>query len=134
MFYNIWSSYLILHMNISIVASILLACIPSSIYLIYYPTNASLRGITLYIGLTSVTFNAGAFINSSMHFLFIGPFHDSWQNESKDMFEMGIIKPSNSVFNVPVVLVKKKYGTNRFCMDFGKLNNSPIQPRTNGNR
>ena len=35
---------------------------------------------------------------------------------------MEIMEPSTSDFNTPVVLVKKKEGTHRFCIDFKKLN------------
>lgn len=40
-----------------------------------------------------------------------------------DMLDRGVVESSKSPWSSPIVLVKKKDGTTRFCVDFRKVNN-----------
>ena len=44
------------------------------------------------------------------------------RNEVDSMLEMGVVRPSTSLYASPIVMVKKKDGSNRVCVDFGKSN------------
>ena len=44
------------------------------------------------------------------------------RNEVFTMLEMGVVRPSTSLYASPIVMVKKKDGSNRVCVDFRKLN------------
>ena len=46
------------------------------------------------------------------------------QNEVDIMLEMGVVRPSTSPHTSPIIMVKKKDGSYRVCVDFRKLNKS----------
>ena len=47
---------------------------------------------------------------------------ESLKRDIRDMEKMGVIRESKSPYSSPVVIVRKKDGTNRVCVDFHKLN------------
>ncbi|GFR89592.1 YG31B [Elysia marginata] len=53
------------------------------------------------------------------------------KEEIKRLLELGVIEPSVSPFSSPIVLVKKKDGSLRFCIDFRKLNAITVLDATN---
>ena len=44
------------------------------------------------------------------------------ESEIDKMIELGMIQPLISPYSSPIVLVPKKDGSVRFCIDFNKLN------------
>ena len=44
------------------------------------------------------------------------------RNEVDSMLEMGVVRPSTSPYASPIVMVEKKDGSNKVCVDFRKLN------------
>ena len=51
---------------------------------------------------------------------------DSVEADVKAMLDLGIIRPSDSPYASPIVVVRKRDNTNRICIDFRKLNKLTI--------
>ena len=57
------------------------------------------------------------------------PFHHQAEvdRQVKDMLNRGIIEPSKSPWSAPIVLVTKKDGSKRFCVDYRRLNSVTVK-------
>ncbi|XP_060605940.1 uncharacterized protein K02A2.6-like [Ruditapes philippinarum] len=56
------------------------------------------------------------------------PFHSQQivKEEVDKMLELGVIEPSNAPFSSPIVLIRKKDNTIRFCIDFRQINKCTV--------
>ena len=48
------------------------------------------------------------------------------KEEVEGMWQQGFIEPSESPYSSPIVIIKKKDGSNRFCIDMRALNNITV--------
>ncbi|MCI70311.1 hypothetical protein A2U01_0091574, partial [Trifolium medium] len=51
------------------------------------------------------------------------------KSQIEDLLGKGFIRPSASPWGAPVLLVKKKDGKSRLCVDYRKLNKATIKNR-----
>lgn len=53
--------------------------------------------------------------------------YDEVRQHLKQMLDCGVIRESHSPYNSPVVLVRKRDGSLRFCIDYRKLNSKTVK-------
>ena len=59
------------------------------------------------------------------------PMREELQNEVDSMLEMGVVRSSTSPYATLIVMVKKKDGSNKVCVNFRKLNKiTEVDPET----
>ena len=56
-------------------------------------------------------------------------FRDEIENTIQELLDLGLIRPSSNPYASSVVLVKKKDGTLRMCIEFRDLNKKTINNR-----
>jgi len=57
----------------------------------------------------------------------LGPEKEEVSRRVRDLLDRDLIEPAHSAWSSPVVLVRKKDGSWRFCVDYRKLNSVTIQ-------
>jgi hypothetical protein len=65
---------------------------------------------------------SGAYVVHSMPYRYALVLKNEIERQVQEMLTAGIIQHSTSAFSSPVLLVKKKDGTWRFCIDYISLN------------
>lgn len=48
------------------------------------------------------------------------------EEDVQHMLELGVVEPSNSPYSTPLIVVRKKDNTNRYCLDFRKINKQTV--------
>lgn len=77
--------------------------------------------------MVELEFKAKPIIVTPYHHLKV--YKDEIERTIKELLDMGFIHPSSSPFASSVVLVKKKDGTMRMCIDYQLLNKKTIKNR-----
>ena len=68
-------------------------------------------------------------------YIFLYAMRENLKKEIENMLSLGIIRQSNSPFASPIVIVKKKDGSDCICVDYWKLNKLTVadpEPMTTG--